>query len=107
MVTTSNGTTATAPGTPGSFAVIPPFFTPPPGMVTDWGTGAVDSSCAFIDASRATGTSGTVTLDSVSGDAFAGACDVVLTSGDHVTGSFDAKPCRPFVDGVPGTVTCK
>ena len=41
--------------------------------------------------------SGTVTLDSVSGDVFSGTFDIVLDSGDHVTGAFHPSACPGLV----------
>jgi hypothetical protein len=55
-----------------------------------------DTSCVDIPADDARGASGAVTLTSISGNAFTGHYDIVLDSGDHVTGYFDAEACAAF-----------
>lgn len=47
-------------------------------------------------ASSALGNSGTVTLSSVGGGSYSGTFDVTFSTGDHVTGSFDASNCAGF-----------
>ena len=56
-------------------------------------TGGLDDTCQLVDDEQASGQSGTVVLDSASGGAFKGTFDVVLNTGDHITGSFDPIPC--------------
>lgn len=54
---------------------------------------------------RAAGTSGTVTLTSVSGNRFSGNFDLVLDSGDHVTGSFDPEECPALNTALDNSMT--
>lgn len=64
-----------------------------------------DATCQDITAQGASGTSGTVTLSSVSGNRFSGSFDLVLDSGDHVTGSFDPQECPALAKLVNSTTT--
>ncbi len=50
------------------------------------------SDCAV--ASRADGQSGQVVLTRVNDGSFAGTFDITLTTGDHISGSFDTASCR-------------
>jgi len=66
-----------------------------------------DATCQEVSAQSATGATGTVTLTSVNNGAYAGSFDVVMDSGDHVTGSFNAANCAG-INAVFGssTATC-
>ncbi|HSN25222.1 MAG TPA: hypothetical protein VLT45_03020, partial [Kofleriaceae bacterium] len=46
-----------------------------------------------VGANDAVADSGMVVLTGVSGGTFSGTFDVVMDSGDHVTGTFDAPTC--------------
>jgi hypothetical protein len=72
---------------PGSFTVA---ATSAPGSVTVVFVGN-DASCVVTSA--ATGASGTVQVTAVSGSQLDGNFDVVLTSGEHISGSFSAPAC--------------
>ena len=88
-VNTSTGA-STAPTAPGVFTISSSSAQPKSAFVAFEVT---DASCKDISAQDAVGASGTVTLTSVSGGAYAGSFDVVMDSGDHVTGSFSATNC--------------
>jgi len=54
-----------------------------------------DSTCQDTSSNDATGTSGTVTITSADSCSVVGTFDVMLDSGDHITGSFTAPRCAP------------
>jgi hypothetical protein len=58
---------------------------------------ATDTRCAGVEASRAAAVSGMITLTSIAGEAFGGGFDVVLDSGEHLSGDFDPVAC-PALD---------
>jgi hypothetical protein len=87
-----NGATLNTPTAPGSYIIFQGSGTPPPKTAT-WDASVNDATCKTIAASSAKATTGTVTLSGISGNAFSGSYDVVLDSGDHVTGSFDPEAC--------------
>ncbi len=87
-----NGMTANTPTAPGTYTIFQGSGTPPAKTAT-WDASVNDATCNTIDASGATATTGTVTLSAINGNAFSGSYDVVLDSGDHVTGSFDPEAC--------------
>lgn len=64
-----------------------------------------DATCQDIAASNATATTGTVTLNRVSGDVFSGSFDVVLDGGDHITGGFDPQDCAALQTALASTAT--
>ncbi len=53
----------------------------------------LDATCVNNADNDALADSGTVVLTGVSGGTFTGTFDVVMDSGDHVTGTFDAPTC--------------
>jgi hypothetical protein len=83
----NHGSTATAPTT-GDYLV---------GAVTGVAAQVLvnvnDATCNDILPMQVRGTQGTVTLTATGTDLYAGHFDVVLNTGDHLTGSFDPKPC--------------
>jgi hypothetical protein len=91
-MTDVNGTTLNTPTVPGTYAIFQGTGTAPP-KSANLNVRVIDSNCADVPAAEAKATTGTVTLSSISGDTFAGSFDVVLDSGDHLTGSFDPEPC--------------
>jgi hypothetical protein len=84
-----SGTSLSAPTTPGTFTITQTAMP----MIGAWSAIVTDASCMDVPASDAKGTSGTITLTSISNGAYDGHYDVVLDSGDHVTGSFNPEPC--------------
>ena len=86
------GTNKTAPTGPGTYTIYAGSGTPPV-KAASWKANIEDSMCHDIVADRGSAVSGTITLTEVSGDLFAGHYDVVLDSGDHVTGEFQPEPC--------------
>jgi hypothetical protein len=87
-----NGSTATAPAAAGTYTIYPNTGSQPPKEAL-LDTGGLDDTCQLVDDEQASGQSGTVVLDSAAGGAFKGTFDVVLNTGDHITGSFDPTPC--------------
>jgi len=59
--------------------------------------------CVFSALGRIT--SGTVTLDTVAADVLTGMFEIMLDSGDHVTGSFHPSGCPAF-ENPPPPMTC-
>lgn len=101
-----NGTTLNTPTAPGSYTIFQDSGTPP-SKAASWFASVNDATCNEIDASGATATTGTVTLSGISGNAFSGSYDVVLDSGDHVTGSFDPEACPDLQKAFDSpTATC-
>lgn len=87
-----NGSTATAPAAGGTYTVYSNSGSQPPkeALVE---IGALDGTCQLVDNAQASGQSGTVVLTSASGGVFKGTYDVVLNTGDHISGSFDPVAC--------------
>jgi hypothetical protein len=100
-----NGTAVNAPAAAGTYTIVPVNSTtaPPPKFATASAT-VTDSTCAAIAGDTSGGTSGTVTLTSVSGDVFDGSFDITMDSGDHVTGSFSPEGC-PAIQNLIGSTT--
>jgi hypothetical protein len=82
--------TGTAPTMPGTFSI---YQSAPPPMAAMVSAEFTDASCQAITADSVQAMTGTVTLTSVSGNAFDGSFDVALDSGDHVTGDFAPEEC--------------
>ena len=91
LMDVTNGTTA-APTAPGTYTIYPNTGSQPPKEALLDMIG-LDGTCQQVDADAAQGQSGTVTLTLVAGGVFKGSYDVVLNTGDHVTGSFDPSAC--------------
>lgn len=69
----------------------------------------LDGACQSITTSGASATSGTVDVTEASGRVFQGSFDVVLDSGDHITGTFhphDAVALEFFFPSPP-PLTCR
>ena len=98
------GATTTTPTAAGTYAIYPNTGSRP-AKSASFVTGSLDADCMTVDAADASGQSGTVTLASVTGDAFAGSYDVVLNTGDHVTGSFTPRACPALRTAVASTAT--
>ena len=98
------GATTTTPTAAGTYAIYPNTGSRP-AKSASFVTGSLDASCMTVDAADASGQSGTVTLASVNGDAFSGSYDVVLNTGDHVTGSFTPRACPALRTAVASTAT--
>jgi hypothetical protein len=87
-----SGATKTAPTAPGTYTIYPNTGSEPPrsAYLT---VGELDGTCQLIDQESGSAQSGTVTLTSVTGGVFAGSYDVVLNTGDRITGSFAPRAC--------------
>ncbi|HEX8107960.1 MAG TPA: hypothetical protein VF516_09550 [Kofleriaceae bacterium] len=92
VLTDINGMTFNTPTAPGTYSIYQGTGTPP-AKTAFFDVSATDATCKDVAAQDASATSGTVTLTSVSGNRFSGNFDLVLDSGDHVTGSFDPSEC--------------
>jgi hypothetical protein len=103
--TDSSGTHApTGSGTYTYYGSSPP--SPPYKSLNDFEVNAetdVNGRCGFQ--AIGTITSGTVTLDTVVADILTGTFDVMLDSGDHVTGSFHPSGC-PELENPPDPTGC-
>ncbi|HYV66412.1 MAG TPA: hypothetical protein VE964_09225 [Myxococcales bacterium] len=80
------------PAGTGSFTIVPASFTGQ--FPAHWAVAAFDmtgDSCQNLVGGNAV--SGTVTLTSKAGGAYAGSFDLIFDSGDHVTGTFAAAHC--------------
>ncbi len=99
-----NGTTFNTPTVPGTYSIYQGTGTAPPKSAS-LQVKSVDSNCADIPTMEAKATTGTVTLASVSGNAFSGSFDVVLDSGDHITGSFEPEECPAIQTAINSTMT--
>ncbi len=92
------GSVSTAPTAPGTYSIADSSTTNPPAKAAILYTTVLDATCANPGDSDTTGTSGTVTLTAVDGNAYSGTFDAMVESGDgtsidHITGSFDAQAC--------------
>ena len=87
-----NGASLTTPVATGTFAIYQQGTNPPAHAAT-LSVSVNDATCNTIDAQSAKATSGTVTLEHISGNVFSGKYDVVMDSGDHITGDFDPEGC--------------
>ena len=96
------GSSRTAPAAPGTYTIYPDTGSEPPKSAS-LATGSLDATCQPADADAASAQSGTVTLTSVTGGAFAGSFDVVLNTGGHLSGSFDPEPCPQLAAAVTST----
>lgn len=103
-----NGTSFTTPTAPGTYSIYQADTTPPPKAAT-LDVGVTDGSCNKIEGSSADATSGTVVLESVSGNVFKGTFNVVLNSGDTIKGSFDPEGCAGIQASLSNTTppTCR
>jgi len=97
-----NGMTLNTPTAPGTYTIFQGTGTPP-AKTANWVASVNDATCNEIKASSATATTGTVTLSAINGNAFSGSYDVVLDSGDHVTGSFDPEACPDLQTAINNT----
>ncbi|NVB77856.1 MAG: hypothetical protein HOV81_05620 [Kofleriaceae bacterium] len=86
------GAMTTTPTAPGTYEIYPNTGSRP-AKSASLVTGAFDDACESVDDATASGQSGTVTLSSINGDVFAGSYDVVLNTGDRITGQFAPSAC--------------
>jgi hypothetical protein len=91
-LTDINGAFESAPTTAGTYTIYSNTGTPPPNQAL-LVTTELDGSCQSYDDGAASGQSGTVTLASVTNGVFQGTYDVMLNTGDHITGSFAPQAC--------------
>ncbi len=99
-----------APFNPGAFPIIAGTTpTPPMGPFALVTANVSDDTCANIAADAASATSGTVTITAVTNSqAFAGHFDIVMDSGDHVTGEFSPEACHALdTAGLGTTLACQ
>lgn len=98
-----------APTAPGTFTARDlNSEAPPPTRAAILYTSILSSACSNNADDQTSAVSGTVTLTSVGGGAYAGHFDVLLDSGDHVTGSFSPMVCDQLPDDFQsqGTPAC-
>jgi len=82
------------PSVPGTYPVWPLTGPQPATFVVVQYT-LTDANCLPVQSDRAI--SGTVTITSIGNGDVSGNFDLTFDSGDHVTGSFSAKNCYPFL----------
>jgi hypothetical protein len=99
-----DGATTAVPGAPGTYTIYPDTGSEPP-KAASLATTGLDASCQLVDSETANAQTGTVTLTSIRGGVFAGHFDVVLDTGDHITGSFDPEACPGLEAEATGTST--
>jgi hypothetical protein len=99
VVANASATMLSAPTAPGTFVVAATT-----GGTAIWNAFVDDANCQNVTADSAMGTSGTVTITSINNNAISGHFDVVLDSGDHVTGSFSPEAC-PAIQTALNTTT--
>lgn len=87
-----NGAMSTAPAAAGAYTIYPNTGSEPPKSAS-LSTVGLDNTCQTVDAQTASAQSGTVTLTAVTGGVYKGSFDVMLNTGDHITGSFDPTAC--------------
>lgn len=102
-----NNLNFTTPTVPGTYSIYQSNTTPPPKAAT-LSVGTYDATCNAIASQSASAISGTVMLESISGNKFTGSYDVALDSGDHITGDFDPEGCPGLQTAINSdTVVCK
>jgi hypothetical protein len=99
---TVNGLTLNTPTATGTFQIYQGGQ--PPMLAATVSTHVYDSSCADIANYDSTAITGTVDLTHISGEAYDGHYDVVMDSGEHITGTFSADAC-PALTNIVGTNT--
>lgn len=87
-----SGSTSTAPAAAGTYTIYPNTGSQPPKEAL-LEVGALDDTCQPVDAEEASGQSGSVVLESAAGGVFSGTFDVVLNTGEHISGRFDPVAC--------------
>lgn len=92
---TVNGLTLNTPTAAGTFQIYQGSGAAP-AMAARIDTGVTDASCNTITNYSANATTGTVDLTHISGEAYDGHYDVVMDSGEHITGTFSADACPAF-----------
>lgn len=85
------GANTTAPTAAGTYTIYPNTGSRP-AKSASFVTGRFDNECMLDDDADASGQSGSVVLTAI-GAKYTGTYDVVLNTGDHATGSFDATSC--------------
>lgn len=85
-------------GSPGDYAIGAAT-----GNAASWNAVVTDAMCQDVTASEAIATAGTVTLTKIDGNAYTGSFDVMLDSGDEVTGTFAPAPCAGMENFVDAT----
>jgi len=85
---------ATAPSAPGTYPINSGMALPAgESRVAYADLSASDSGCKLISSEYTIGVSGSVSIDRVSGGAFAGSYDLQFDSGDRVQGFFSGTAC--------------
>lgn len=100
--------TLTTPTAPGTYSIYQGGSVPPKAATLK--VTFSDLNCADIANMDAKATSGTVTLTSVSGNAFDGTFDVVMDSTDHIKGSFHPMECpqiQSAIDNQGSAASCQ
>jgi hypothetical protein len=83
-----------APTATGTYTAFDPSSNaPPPAKLATLYTSILTAACTNNADDQTAAVSGSVTLTSVGGGVYAGHFDVVLDSGDHITGTFNPTAC--------------
>jgi hypothetical protein len=97
-----SGAETAAPTAPGTYTIYPNTGSRP-AKSASLTTGRFDNVCSLDE--DGSGQSGTVVLTSVAAGKYAGSYDVVLNTGERITGTFDPQVCAEL--GVSSSHTCK
>lgn len=100
--------TLTTPTAPGTYSIYQGGSAPPKAATMK--VTFSDLNCADIANMDSSATTGTVTLSSISGNAFDGSFDVVMDSGDHLKGSFHPMECpqiQSAIDNQGSAASCQ
>jgi hypothetical protein len=103
-----DGAMRTAPTAPGVYTIYPNTGEEP-AKAASLTVGVLDDTCQVLDETYASGQSGTVMLTSVSAGVYAGSYDVVLNTGDHISGTFQPTACPQLANALvnPDEHTCE
>jgi hypothetical protein len=96
------GAATTAPTAAGTYTIYPNTGSRP-AKSASLTTGRFDSACSLDE--DGSGQSGSVILTTVAAGKYAGSYDVVLNTGERVSGTFDPQVCAEL--GVSSSNTCK
>jgi hypothetical protein len=102
MASTTMPNTSTAPPVPGTYTIIDSVTPPAPGdRRATISTNTFEAGCHDSGEHDTVGVSGSITVTRVADGILDGTFDVMLSSGDHITGTFEPVMCDALA-GPPG-----
>jgi hypothetical protein len=105
-LTDFDGATFAVPTAPGTYTVYTGNGVEP-GKTAFFRAMVADMACNDVPANDAMGATGTVTLTHITSDAFAGTFDVMLDTGEHITGRFSPELCTALEMPSSTTPSCQ